>query len=57
MSQKRFIVFFAHFNQHLCSPQMYITSVLWSDHNEIVVYRTFQDFKKMHVSGAQVAGW
>lgn len=33
---------------------MYMTSVLWSDHNELMVYRTFQDFKKMHVSGAHV---
>ena len=30
--------------------QTYITSVLWSDQNEIVVYRSFLDFKKMHVS-------
>jgi hypothetical protein len=30
--------------------QNYITSVLWSDQNEIVVYRGFLDFKKMHVS-------
>uniref|UniRef100_H3DKX9 NADPH oxidase organizer 1a n=1 Tax=Tetraodon nigroviridis TaxID=99883 RepID=H3DKX9_TETNG len=36
------------FNQQLCPLQMYMTSVLWSDHNEIVVYRTFQDFRKMH---------
>ncbi|XP_031728096.1 NADPH oxidase organizer 1a [Anarrhichthys ocellatus] len=28
--------------------KMYMTSVLWSDENEIVVYRTFQDFKTMH---------
>ncbi|KAK9535012.1 hypothetical protein VZT92_007419 [Zoarces viviparus] len=28
--------------------KMYMTSVLWSDENEIVVYRTFQDFKAMH---------
>lgn len=27
-----------------------MTSVLWSDQNDIVVYRTFGDFKKMHVS-------
>ncbi|KAJ3601527.1 hypothetical protein NHX12_032495 [Muraenolepis orangiensis] len=26
----------------------YITSVLWSDQNEIVVYRSFADFEKMH---------
>ncbi|XP_073504504.1 NADPH oxidase organizer 1-like [Phyllobates terribilis] len=25
-----------------------IFSILWSDHNDIVVYRTFEDFKKMH---------
>lgn len=31
--------------------QMYVTSVLWSDKNDIVVYRTFRDFKKIHVSG------
>lgn len=30
--------------------QMYITSVLWSDQNDIVVYRSFEEFKKMHVS-------
>lgn len=30
--------------------QMYMTSVLWSDQNDIVVYRSFRDFKKMHVS-------
>ncbi|XP_054463268.1 SH3 and PX domain-containing protein 2B-like [Anoplopoma fimbria] len=28
--------------------KMFMTSVLWSDQNEIVVYRTFQDFKTMH---------
>ncbi|CAF87705.1 unnamed protein product [Tetraodon nigroviridis] len=49
-------LFHARFNQQLCPLQMYMTSVLWSDHNEIVVYRTFQDFRKMHVSGANVAG-
>lgn len=27
-----------------------MVSVLWSDQNDIVIYRTFQDFKKMHVS-------
>ncbi|XP_077388794.1 NADPH oxidase organizer 1a [Festucalex cinctus] len=27
---------------------MYITSVLWSDEEEIVIYRTVEDFKKMH---------
>lgn len=30
--------------------QMFMTSVLWSDQNDIVVYRTFRDFKEMHVS-------
>ncbi|MEQ2209069.1 hypothetical protein XENOCAPTIV_023690, partial [Xenoophorus captivus] len=28
--------------------QMYITSVLWSDRNEIVVYRGFDDFRELH---------
>ncbi|CAG11457.1 unnamed protein product [Tetraodon nigroviridis] len=42
------VLFHARFNQQLCPLQMYMTSVLWSDHNEIVVYRTFQDFRKMH---------
>ncbi|KAJ0001438.1 hypothetical protein NQD34_006458, partial [Periophthalmus magnuspinnatus] len=28
--------------------QMYLVSVLWSDQNEIVVYRTFRDFQKLH---------
>ncbi|XP_077413702.1 NADPH oxidase organizer 1a [Vanacampus margaritifer] len=27
---------------------LYITSVLWSDEEEIVIYRTVEDFKKMH---------
>ncbi|KAM7386800.1 hypothetical protein PAMA_009430 [Pampus argenteus] len=27
---------------------MYMTSVLWSDQNDIVVYRSFREFKKMH---------
>ncbi|KAM7372062.1 hypothetical protein PAMP_009257 [Pampus punctatissimus] len=27
---------------------MYMTSVLWSDQNDIVIYRSFRDFKKMH---------
>lgn len=47
--------FFVHLIRHLFLQQMYMTSVLWSDHSEILVYRTFQDFKKMHVSGAHVA--
>ncbi|XP_040048024.2 NADPH oxidase organizer 1a [Gasterosteus aculeatus] len=33
---------------HKQKCKMYMTSVLWSDENEIVVYRTFVDFKKMH---------
>ncbi|XP_010728999.2 NADPH oxidase organizer 1a [Larimichthys crocea] len=33
---------------HKEKNKMYMTSVLWSDQNDIVVYRTFQDFKKMH---------
>eukprot|EP00066_Takifugu_rubripes_P012911 XP_011602177.1 PREDICTED: NADPH oxidase organizer 1 [Takifugu rubripes] len=33
---------------HKEKSKMYMTSVLWSDHNEIVVYRTFREFKKMH---------
>ncbi|XP_034395887.1 NADPH oxidase organizer 1a [Cyclopterus lumpus] len=28
--------------------KMYMTSVLWSDQTEIVVYRTYPDFKTMH---------
>lgn len=30
--------------------QLYVVSVLWSDQNDIVIYRTLRDFKKMHVS-------
>lgn len=52
---ERLETFFVHLIRHLYLEQMYMTSVLWSDHNEILVYRTFQDFKKMHVSGARVA--
>ncbi|XP_051243671.1 NADPH oxidase organizer 1 [Dicentrarchus labrax] len=33
---------------HKEKSKMYMTSVLWSDQNDIVVYRTFRDFKKMH---------
>ncbi|XP_032442563.1 NADPH oxidase organizer 1a [Xiphophorus hellerii] len=33
---------------HKKKNKMYITSVLWSDQNEIVVYRSFEDFKEMH---------
>ncbi|XP_010872714.3 NADPH oxidase organizer 1a [Esox lucius] len=28
--------------------KMYITSVLWSDQNDIIVYRTLKDFKTLH---------
>ncbi|XP_069569613.1 NADPH oxidase organizer 1a [Brachyistius frenatus] len=28
--------------------KMYLTSVLWSDQNDILVYRSLKDFKKMH---------
>ncbi|XP_061605674.1 NADPH oxidase organizer 1a [Phyllopteryx taeniolatus] len=28
--------------------KMYIASVLWSDEEDIVIYRTLEDFKKMH---------
>lgn len=37
-------------NIHLFLFQMYMTSVLWSDQNDIVVYRTLREFKKVHVS-------
>ncbi|XP_070704456.1 NADPH oxidase organizer 1a [Pempheris klunzingeri] len=33
---------------HKEKSKMYMMSVLWSDHNDIVIYRTFPDFKKMH---------
>ncbi|XP_040918806.1 NADPH oxidase organizer 1a [Toxotes jaculatrix] len=33
---------------HKEKSKMYMTSVLWSDQNDIVVYRTFGDFKKLH---------
>nr|XP_046270926.1 NADPH oxidase organizer 1a [Scatophagus argus] len=33
---------------HKEKSKMYMTSVLWSDQNDIVVYRSFRDFKKMH---------
>ncbi|XP_044036912.1 NADPH oxidase organizer 1a [Siniperca chuatsi] len=33
---------------HKENSKMYMTSVLWSDQNDIVVYRTFGDFKKIH---------
>lgn len=37
-------------NNRLLLFQMYVVSVLWSDQNDIVIYRTLRDFKKMHVS-------
>ncbi|XP_020789234.2 NADPH oxidase organizer 1a [Boleophthalmus pectinirostris] len=33
---------------HKEKKKMYLVSVLWSDQNEIVVYRTFKDFEKLH---------
>ncbi|KAF7652823.1 hypothetical protein LDENG_00091890 [Lucifuga dentata] len=33
---------------HKEKSKMYMTSVLWSDENDIVVYRSFREFKKMH---------
>ncbi|KAM6966803.1 NADPH oxidase organizer 1a [Tautogolabrus adspersus] len=33
---------------HKEKRKMYMTSVLWSDQNDIVVYRTFADFVDMH---------
>ncbi|XP_042361311.1 NADPH oxidase organizer 1-like [Plectropomus leopardus] len=33
---------------HKEKSKMYITSVLWSDQNDIVVYRTLDEFKTMH---------
>ncbi|XP_022608221.1 NADPH oxidase organizer 1-like [Seriola dumerili] len=33
---------------HKEKSKMYMTSVLWSDQSDVVVYRTFQDFKKLH---------
>ncbi|KAM9844194.1 NADPH oxidase organizer 1a [Aulostomus maculatus] len=33
---------------HKEKKKMYLTSVLWSDNNDITVYRTLGDFKKMH---------
>ncbi|XP_062401065.1 NADPH oxidase organizer 1-like [Sardina pilchardus] len=28
--------------------KMFMTSVVWSDRNEVIIYRSFQDFKKLH---------
>ncbi|XP_075687560.1 NADPH oxidase organizer 1-like isoform X2 [Rhinoderma darwinii] len=33
---------------HITPEKVNIFSILWSDHNDIVIYRTFNDFKKMH---------
>lgn len=33
---------------HKEKRKMYLVSVLWSDQNDIVVYRSFQDFEKFH---------
>lgn len=35
---------------HKEKSKMYMTSVLWSDQNDIVVYRTLQEYKEMHKS-------
>ncbi|XP_076026755.1 NADPH oxidase organizer 1a [Genypterus blacodes] len=33
---------------HKERSKMFMTSVLWSDEDDIVIYRSFRDFKKMH---------
>lgn len=33
---------------HKEKRKMYLVSVLWSDQNDIVVYRTFRDFQRLH---------
>ncbi|XP_038163707.1 NADPH oxidase organizer 1a [Cyprinodon tularosa] len=33
---------------HKEKTKMFITSVLWSDQNDITIYRTFKDFRQMH---------
>ncbi|KAL4593032.1 NADPH oxidase organizer 1-like, partial [Arapaima gigas] len=33
---------------HKSTSKMFMTSVLWSDQTEIIVYRSFQEFKKFH---------
>ncbi|XP_061079126.1 NADPH oxidase organizer 1-like [Conger conger] len=33
---------------HKTKSKMFMTSVLWSDDSDIIVYRSFQDFKKLH---------
>ncbi|KAI5619236.1 NADPH oxidase organizer 1a [Silurus asotus] len=34
---------------HKEKSKLYMTSVHWSDQNEIVIYRTFEEFKKLHI--------
>ncbi|XP_026994809.1 NADPH oxidase organizer 1a [Tachysurus fulvidraco] len=34
---------------HKEKSKLYMTSVLWSDQNEIIVYRTLEEFKTLHV--------
>ncbi|KAI4890449.1 hypothetical protein NFI96_006171 [Prochilodus magdalenae] len=33
---------------HKETSKLYMTSVLWSDHNEIIIYRRLEDFKTLH---------
>ncbi|XP_012669910.2 NADPH oxidase organizer 1-like isoform X2 [Clupea harengus] len=33
---------------HKDTIKMFMTSVVWSDKNEVIIYRSFQDFKKLH---------
>ncbi|XP_031417253.1 NADPH oxidase organizer 1-like isoform X2 [Clupea harengus] len=33
---------------HKDTTKMFMTSVVWSDKNEVIIYRSFQDFKKLH---------
>lgn len=33
---------------------MFMLSVLWSDQNEIIIYRSFQDFKEFHVRNKKI---
>ncbi|KAJ8384032.1 hypothetical protein AAFF_G00212760 [Aldrovandia affinis] len=33
---------------HKDTCKMFMTSAMWSDQSEIIVYRSFQDFKKLH---------
>ncbi|KAG7504312.1 NADPH oxidase organizer 1-like [Solea senegalensis] len=50
MGKSTFYAVFSPHCDHACILhfQMYMTSVLWSDQNDIVVYRTFQEFEKLH---------